>query len=101
MEIINLTPHVVRLNNGTEFPPSGIVCRVFSAYEETEPGFFRVKFGEVIGLPDPKPETRYIVSGMILSALPERKDLIAPATGHPDCVRKEGQIYSVPGFIVP
>lgn len=100
-KIINLTPHVVRLNDGTEFPPSGTVCRVSSAYEEAGPGFFRVKFGEVIGLPEPEPGTKYIVSGMVLSALPERKDIVAPATGHPECIRKEGQVYSVPGFIVP
>lgn len=101
MKIVNLTPHIVRLNSGKEFPPSGTVCRVSSFYKETEPGFFRVNFGEVIGIPEPEPETRYIVSGLVMSALPERTDLIAPATGHPECVRKEGQVYSVPGFIVP
>ena len=28
-----------------------------------------------------------------------RKDLIAPATGHPDCKRENGFIVSVPGFV--
>lgn len=28
-----------------------------------------------------------------------RTDCIAPATGHPKCIRKDGFIVSVPGFI--
>ena len=47
----------------------------------------------------------YIVSAMVLSAenaKPKsyrRKGLVAPATGHPDCIRKDGFIVSVPGFV--
>lgn len=100
MKYVNLTPHIVRLNDGTEFPPSGTVCRVSSTHDEIEPGLFRVKFGEVVGLPQPEADTRYIVSGMIMSACPERTDLVSPATGHPLCVRRDGQVYSVPGFVV-
>ena len=47
-KFINLTPHTITLNNGTEYHPSGKV---------------------------------------------------APATGHPDCIRKDGFIVSVPGFV--
>lgn len=28
-----------------------------------------------------------------------RTDVVAPATGHPDCIRKDGFIVSVPGFV--
>ena len=47
----------------------------------------------------------YIVSAMVLAAnnsKPRHKrrgDLVAPATGHPDCIRENGFIVSVPGFV--
>lgn len=98
---INLTPHAVRLNSGTEFPPSGTVARVaasFSSFDED--GVARVVYGEPQGLPDPKEGVLYIVSAMVLSAMAGRRDdLVAPATGHPDTVRVEGRIQSVPGFV--
>ena len=28
-----------------------------------------------------------------------RTGVVAPATGHPDCIRKDGFIVSVPGFV--
>ena len=98
MVFINCTPHVIRLNSGEEFPPSGNIARVTSSYEEVSPGIFMVEFGEVTGLPDPKPWVQYIVSAMVAGAT-NRMDVVVPATGHPDCIRKDGQVYSVPGFI--
>lgn len=49
----------------------------------------------------PKEGTIYIVSAMVLAAAKEkgRTDVVAPATGHPDCIRKDGFIVSVPGFV--
>ena len=58
-----------------------------------------MKYGEVQGLPDPKPGARYIVSAMVAGAT-ERGDVVVPATGHPEVIRKDGQVFSVPGFIV-
>ena len=99
MQFVNCTPHVIRLNSGEEFPPSGNIARVTSYYEEVSPGIFRVEFGEVQGLPYPKPGTRYIVSAMVAGAT-NRMDVVVPATGHPEVIRKDGQVDSVPGFIV-
>jgi len=96
---VNLTPHVIRINGGTEFPPSGTVARVSTEYSEFDPnGACVATFGEVTGVPDPEIETVYIVSGMVASAL-KRPDVVAPATGHPDAVRVNGQVSSVPGFV--
>jgi len=41
------------------------------------------------------------VSALVLSAAKAagRTDCVAPATGHPACVRKDGFIVSVPGFV--
>lgn len=100
MQIINCTPHAIALNNGESFPISGNIARVSSSFEEVENGFFKVAYGQVTGLPDEQEGTFYIVSSMVANAT-SRKDVIVPATGHPECIRNEkGQIVSVPGFIV-
>lgn len=100
MQIINCTPHAIALNNGESFPISGNVARVSSSFKATGKGFFKVVYGEVTGLPDEQEDTLYIVSSMVANVT-SRKDVIVPATGHPECIRNEkGQIVSVPGFIV-
>lgn len=100
MQIINCTPHAIALNNGESFPISGNIARVSSTFEATRNGFFKVAYGQVTGLPDEQEDTFYIVSSMVANAT-SRKDVIVPATGHPECIRNDkGQIVSVPGFIV-
>jgi hypothetical protein len=100
MKIINMTPHIVRLNDGREFPPSGIVARVGSSYTEFDArGVCCAVFGGVTGVPAPENGTLYIASGMVAEAMSDRDDVVAPATGHPECVRKDGQVWSVPGFV--
>jgi hypothetical protein len=99
MNIINLTPHVLRLNDGREFPPSGTVARVATTYTEFDAdGVCRSVFGAVTGLPAAEAGTLLIVSGMVAGAA-GRADVVAPATGHPACVRRDGQVWSVPGFV--
>ena len=100
MQIINCTPHEVKLNNGETFPISGNIARVSSTFEEVKKGYYKVSYGQVTGLPDEQEDTFYIVSSMVANAT-NRRDVIVPATGHPECIRNEkGQIVSVPGFIV-
>lgn len=100
-KFVNLTPHTITLNDGTSFPSAGIarVSASFSDFDDN--GICRQKFGDITGLPDPKDGVRYIVSALVLSAAKAqgRTDVVAPATGHPDCVRKDGFIVSVPGFV--
>lgn len=100
--VINLTPHVIRLNDGTEYQPSGVVARVSAEYKtlNTNPLCFEVAYGEVTGLPEHQDGVDYIVSGMVKAACSGRGCLLVPATGHPDAVRVDGNVYSVPGFIV-
>lgn len=98
---VNLTPHSIKLNDGREFPSEG-VARVTDTYTEfDEAGICHVNHGEINGLPAPREGVTYIVSAMVLSAAKEkgRNDVVAPATGHPNCVRKDGFIVSVPGFV--
>lgn len=98
MRLRNFTPHAILLNNGESFPSEGLarVANTFTQFDED--GVCRVEYGDVEGLPEPEDGVLLIVSAMVLAAS-DRSDLVAPATGHPDCVRNEGRIVSVPGFV--
>ncbi len=99
MKYINCTPHAVVLNDGTTFPPCGSVARVTDTYTPFVDGVCKCSHGAVQGLPAPVEGNYIIVSAMVLAAS-DRKDLVAPATGHKDAIRNEkGQIVSVPGFV--
>ena len=99
MNYINLTPHAIVLNDGRRFEPSGKIARVGVTFGPIVNDVCESSFGEVQDLPEPVEDTRYIVSGMVLSAVSGRDDVVAPATGHPDTVRNEkGHIVSVPCF---
>ena len=89
-KFINLTPHTITLNNGTEYHPR--VANKFSNFCCAQCS---------MNLPEPEEGTIYIVSALVLAAAKNkgRTDVVAPATGHPDCVRENGFIVSVPGFV--
>lgn len=98
----NLTPHTIVLNNGAQLPSVGLarVANTFSTFDSE--GVCDVYFGDIQGLPEPQEDTLFVVSALVLSAAKAagRTDCVAPATGHPDCIRNEkGFIVSVPGFI--
>lgn len=99
VQYLNCTPHELVLNNGTRIPASGQVARVAASYTDfDENGVCKQVFGDVTGLPEPQDGVLVIVSALVLSAS-DREDLVAPATGHKDCVRDNGMIVSVPGFV--
>ena len=98
MTLKNYTPHLVRLNDGREWPSVGI-ARVSSTHSEFRDDLATVVFGEPEGLPPQEDGVLLIVSGMMAAACRGRSDLVSPATGHPLTVRKDGQVVSVPGFI--
>ena len=101
MNLINLTPHELNLNDGRAIPASGGIARVTSKFGGFDVnGICRVEYGQVEGLPEPQKNTVYIVSALVLSALAgNREDVVAPATGHPETIRQDGKIVSVPGFV--
>jgi hypothetical protein len=102
---VNCTPHTIAVHNKegsvTEYLPSGLVPRVEAVFGDfNEDGIWKQTFGEVEDMPVPVPGTYYIVSTMVLNALKgTRPDVVAPATGHPNCKRAAGYIVSVPGFV--
>ena len=87
MNFINLTPHTISIcaANGEvvmALPASGSVARVASSSVSRESGFGfdfnSVSYGEVSGLPDAAEGVMLVVSAMVRSALPDRKDLASP-----------------------
>ena len=102
MTFLNYTPHALVLNSGEVLEPTGEVARVSATFTDFVDGVCEQKFGEVTGLPEAKEGVTYVVSALVLSAakVAGRTDVVAPATGHPQCVRNDkGQIVSVPGFV--
>ena len=101
MKFLNFTPHTITLNDGTAYESVGVarVANTFSDFDAS--GVCSVEFGDIQGLPEPQEGTLLIVSALVLSAAKAagRTDCVAPATGHPACVRKDGFIVSVPGFV--
>lgn len=97
---INLTPHVIILNDGTNIPASGAIARISSSYTEFDDDkIAELKLTDITGLPDSAEDTVYVVSGLVAQAA-KRQDVVSPATGHPDAKRDDrGQIVSVPGFV--
>ena len=101
MEFRNYTPHTISLNDGTQFPPMGL-ARVANTFTEFVDGICEVHFGDIQGLPEPQEGVLFVVSALVLSAAKAagRTDCVAPATGHPNCIRDaKGFILSVPGFV--
>ena len=87
MQFVNLTPHALNVhdieNNVFVFPPSGEVARVSSTTSIVDVidgiEISEVTFGEVVNLPEPVKDVRFIVSGLVLSALKgTRADVLAP-----------------------
>ena len=81
-QLINLTPHSIKVIGVGEIPASGLVARVSM---KTEPdaviaGFptSYTEYGEVEGLPEIE-GCFFIVSKMVRDACPDRADLFYPA----------------------
>ena len=89
MKIMNLTPHELNLMpKGPDgpvitIPRSGIVARCtvdrVQVDSVTVDGISvpvnQTRFGEVFDLPDPQPDTIFVVSALVAQAVPERQDV--------------------------
>lgn len=93
MNIINLTPHKIDVLNSygsVAIMPSGKVARVtttdtlighvYMMYNGSEVPVpvNETKFGKVVDLPEPEPDTILIVSRLVKNAVPERDDVLVP-----------------------
>ena len=96
-QFVNLTPHDVvfkKIDGSLETIQSSGVARVSTSFKVLRVVrgivFGETTYGEITGLPDPQPDTLFIVSLPLLKAAPDRTDLIAPN----DCVRNEQGLVS-------
>lgn len=99
-KIVNLTPHVVTLvlPGCTLRLASEGIARVSETVSHVETvsvngneiPVVKKAYGQVIGLPEPQEGTIYIVSLLVLQALPGRRDLFAPA----ELVRDESGVIT-------
>jgi len=102
--VINCTPHPISIADETgaiirTIDPSGIVPRLSSITVDVEPvdgiPVSETILGDPENLPDAVEGTFLVVSSFVLSACPDRKDLLRPDTG-PDCLRDDkGRILAV------
>jgi hypothetical protein len=104
IKFINLTPHEVVVydqvgqNIVLRIPPSGTVSRVSVRSEIVGEvngvAIRKTTYGDIVDLPDPQPDTVYIVSTIVLIALQSkgitRTDLLSPDT-NPDSVVRDAQ----------
>jgi len=108
MELVNLTPHEIKIvgEDGEEkmkIPPSGKTARVKTEQQvvgeiEGIP-VVRTAIGDVEGLPEPRENVVYIVSTLVAQAVPHREDVVAPDTSPQGVVRdSEGRIVGVKRF---
>ena len=99
--IINLTSHTINeTTTGAEIKPSGTIARVKTSTtkvgEHDGCPIFTSTFGEIEGLPDPKPNTLYIVSALAFNAIPKhRLDVVSPGNVQRD---QNGNIVGCFGF---
>jgi len=105
-KFINLTPHditVVADGREMKIPASGQVARV--ATTEKVVGeidgipIIKREFGEIENLPAPTGGTVFIVSSLVLSAVKNRTDVVAPDTGATAVRDDKGQIVAVTRFV--
>jgi hypothetical protein len=101
--LINLTPHNITVIGDKEsliIPPAGKVARVISQSIQTgtvdNVPIFATTFGDIQDLPEPQDNDFFIVSAMVRSALPDRKDILSPG----DLVRDHnGNVIGCRGLI--
>lgn len=86
-DIVNLTPHTITFvaEDGSvlrEIPASGQLARVSTRTvtigDVDGLPVTATEFGEVEGLPSPKPGTAYVVSSLVAQRVPERRDVYIP-----------------------
>jgi hypothetical protein len=100
MKYINVTPHTVRLTNGSEFPSKGCARVRFMYGMAKDDHMIFYQPIEVTGLPEMTDGVRYIVSWVVAHAV-DRPDLVVPAGGHPYAIKQGKRVLSVPGFVRP
>ena len=98
--LVNLTEHpIIEMVTGTKIEPSGIVARISTDTRVIDRinniPIYHSKCTAIEGLPDPTPDTVYIVSALVLEHVPtDRLDVVRIGNAH----RVDGRIVGCRGF---
>jgi hypothetical protein len=83
MKLINLTPHTIKITGHDPVEPSGYIARVNTHMAQVgEANKIPLVVSKSLGisnLPDPQPDTMFIVAGLVRMFVPDRKDVCSPA----------------------
>ena len=107
MHIINLTPHaiVIEKSDGTHIsipattPSARIQQQNVASADIDGIAVSDVVYGAVEYLPEPAPDTVYVVSAMVAQQCRGRTDVVAPDTGSSAIRDEAGRIVAVRGFV--
>jgi hypothetical protein len=110
-KIVNCTKHRLTLifEDGTymEIRPSGPYARVdermegetYVMIEGHKVRLRRAAYGEVVGLPEPKPGVLYVVSAIVRDRVLHRTDVVSPDTGLGVVRDADNRIQGTVGFL--
>jgi hypothetical protein len=83
MKLINLTPHTIKINGHEDIEPSGYIARVNTQMcQVASVNGVPIMASKTLGmsnLPEPQPDTMFIVAGLVRLHVPHRKDIASPA----------------------
>lgn len=102
---VNLTPHALNIRNANgdivDFPVTGTIARVAQTATVVNVingiNITKQVFGNVVDLPDPQPDTIFIVARLVAAAAPDRKDLMIPG---PMIRDDQGRVIGADGLAV-
>lgn len=111
MKLVNLTGHDLGITDGrvvVKLPPVGkarIVNEPTDAGSVVVTGLSKplhiteLREDRVVDLPDPEPDTLFIVSGIVAAHVPDRPDVVAPGQLVRD--KKTRETIGCQGFVKP
>lgn len=107
MQIVNLTPHaiVIAKQDGSQItvspttPAARVQQQHVLLHAIDDIPVSHVVYGQVEHLPDPQPDTIYVVSAIVAQQCRDRDDVLAPDTGATAIRDGAGQIVAVRGFV--
>lgn len=104
MTILNFMPHTLNIEmpsgERVAIESSGVArCAVKNVVVAEIDGIpvSTAEYGDLVGLPEPAPNTIYVVS-MLVAQRAGRADCVGPDSG-PSALRENGQVVAVRGFV--
>jgi hypothetical protein len=82
MQLINLTPHSIKLSNGEVIEPTGYVSRVNTTQSQVTDirgvPILESNISKTVNLPEEETGVAYIVPSVVRQMAPKRRDLLSP-----------------------